>query len=303
MSIDQIVRARQSGEAVTIAHLSRPAGLGTSGFYNPEDPGQPYRVTLNRVVSGDVELFELCEPLGYWDAHVGGVVVPANPEIFRTDLTSVPMWFTWLVPRTGKHLPAALVHDGLVAGQHEPRTYIASRRIDRALADRIFRDAMRDLGISVLRRWLMWTAVATASMVKQGTVFERLRGWLALLVTMGTVIVFGTAATIDLLDLRSLLPWMGDRPTWLELVNAVAAAILIPLALSPLWGRRRRAGTIGGIAIAFLFHVTVAIALVASLFQAVDALIDHRPGVAMASGAVATALIATVVAVGIWATV
>ena len=62
--------------------------------------------------------------------------MPANLAHFRTDLTSVPAWFTWLVPRTGVHLPAALIHDGLILSPGEPQTYIASQVIERETADR-----------------------------------------------------------------------------------------------------------------------------------------------------------------------
>ena len=46
---------------------------------------------------------------------------------FTTDLASVPMLFTWLVPKSGAHLPAALLHDGLVGGAaHDPASYVST---------------------------------------------------------------------------------------------------------------------------------------------------------------------------------
>ena len=85
---------------------------------------------------------------------------------FRTDLTSVPALFTWLVPKTGPHLPAALLHDGLI---HPPRRRhlrlhrgARGRRVE---ADRVFRDAMADAGTALIRRWMVWSAVTTATML------------------------------------------------------------------------------------------------------------------------------------------
>jgi hypothetical protein len=40
---------------------------------------------------------------------------PTHTDTFRTDLASIPFFATWLVPRDGKHTPAALLHDSLYA--------------------------------------------------------------------------------------------------------------------------------------------------------------------------------------------
>ncbi len=61
------------------------------------------------------------------------------------------------MPRTGAHLPAALVHDALV-GQRDDgaASYVSTQGhvVDRVEADRVFRDAMADTGTGVVRRWL-----------------------------------------------------------------------------------------------------------------------------------------------------
>ena len=76
---------------------------------------------LRRLVDNGKEEFELLRPIGYWHNEEGGIIVPANLAQFRTDLTSVPAWFTWLIPKSGLHLPAALIHDGLVLAPGESR--------------------------------------------------------------------------------------------------------------------------------------------------------------------------------------
>ena len=55
----------------------------------------------------------------------------------------------WLIPRYGVYTKAAILHD-----------YLCERHpVSRRDADGIFRRALRELGVSVLRRWMMWAAV------------------------------------------------------------------------------------------------------------------------------------------------
>jgi hypothetical protein len=245
---------------------TRPAG----GFFNPVDLTQPYAIRLRRLVEDGREIFALEQPIGYWDDKVGWIVVPSDVEAFRTDLASVPRVFTWLVPPTGTHLPAALIHDGLIDEPGEPQSYIAQNGpIDRPTADDVFRRAMRDLGTSRLRSWLVWSAVTIGTMVGPGA--KGRAGQIAVLVaTFGTILVLGALATIDLLDWRAPLFWMGDRSFLLELAYGVLAAVIISGLLSALWGRRWRAGWIAGVALALLVHVTVAVAVVTAVFNSLD---------------------------------
>ena len=134
----------------------------------PPDPGADPRIVLERHLEDDLEIFSLERRIAYRDRHLGEILVPASPD-FRTDLTSTPALFTWLVPKTGAHLPAALVHDALVAGGGDP-SYDSTEGhdIDRVEADRVFRDAMADTGTGVVRRWIVWAAVTTATIFAAG---------------------------------------------------------------------------------------------------------------------------------------
>jgi hypothetical protein len=76
----------------------------------PPDPDASPRIVLERHTDNGLELFSLERRIAYRDRHVGELLVPARVG-FRTDLTSTPAIFTWLVPKTGAHLPAALLHD------------------------------------------------------------------------------------------------------------------------------------------------------------------------------------------------
>ena len=134
----------------------------------PPDPGADPRIVLERHLEHDLETFSLERRIAYSDRHLGEILVPASPD-FRTDLTSTPALFTWLVPKTGAHLPAALVHDALVAGGGDPSyTSTEGHDIDRVEADRVFRDAMADTGTGVVRRWIVWAAVTTATIFAAG---------------------------------------------------------------------------------------------------------------------------------------
>ena len=134
----------------------------------PPDPAHDPRIVLERHLEDGLEVFSLERRIAYDDRHLGEILVPATTD-FRTDLTSTPALFTWLVPKTGAHLPAALVHDALVAGGGEP-SYDSTEghTIDRVEADRVFRDAMADTGTGVVRRWIVWTAVTAATIFVPG---------------------------------------------------------------------------------------------------------------------------------------
>ncbi|WP_432482992.1 DUF1353 domain-containing protein [Kineococcus esterisolvens] len=276
----------------------RPAHLAGSGFFDPRAPDVPWsgEVALQRyLVDGcaDRERFRLDRPVGYWDARLGPVVVPADPATFATDLTSVPPPLSWLVPATGRHLPAALVHDGLVAGADGPASYLARRPVDRLAADRLFRRALRDLGVSRLRRAVMWAGVSVVTALT-GPARRSWRAWAAAAVTAAVVLVLGTLATVDLLDRAAVLPWMGARAWWAELLTGALAALVVPLLPAPLWGRHWRAGAVAGVAAAFLLHVTVGVVLASAGFAAADALTSGRPGRALRWAALVALLGGTV---------
>lgn len=266
-------------------------------------PDVPPAVGLRRVLvtkrrwgrARVVEEFELNRPIRYRDeAGKRSITVPTSDGAFTTDLTSVPSWFTWLVPKSGAHLPAALIHDGLVPDRPgAPPTYVSEpdvpppgggrEVIDRIDADRIFRDAMRDTHVGTIRRWLVWAAVSTTSLVlgarqswgTRETVWFRF----AVGVTFAAILYLGTAATFDLAD-RPVgwlwnLPWMHG-PAWAEIAGGLSGAVLVPLVLAALWGRYYVAGAVAGIALATLLHVTIAVGLVAGGYQLAEAVAARR---------------------------
>ena len=112
---------------------------------------EPATIELTQL---GVKLFALRSSLTYVGPSTVTAPREVGPESLPTsDLTSVPGPMRWFVSPYGLHTPAALLHDRLV-GAEAPEGF---RRVD---ADRFFRDMLDALGVPLLRRYLMWTAVA-----------------------------------------------------------------------------------------------------------------------------------------------
>jgi len=101
------------------------------------------------AVVEDGDYWRLTRPLVYSGAR-DTFVVPAG---FQTDFASVPHWATWLLPRTGRHNRAAVVHDYLCRTGEVPR-------LD---ADRIFLRILRELGVPEWRARAMYLGVRIAA--------------------------------------------------------------------------------------------------------------------------------------------
>jgi hypothetical protein len=242
-----------------------------SRFYDVASGG-PIQLQLQQ----DGAQFRVLRQFGYRDPKYDeAFVVPDDVTTFSTDLASIPPLFSWLVPGLGTHLPAVLLHDGLVVRAGGPPTHLGPA-VDRVEADRILRDAMASLGTPRLRRWLMWTAVILATC--WSTLTPR-RWWqVRVFGTITIVVVLGVLATLDLIDVWDVLPWMGDGPWWVEGIGGVAFALIVPLAISVTWGRLWPAGAIAGVTLAFLLHVTVVLFVLYGLYWIVETVASRREG-------------------------
>ena len=72
--------------------------------------------------------------------------MPAN---FVSDLATIPPYFWWALPPTGRYGHAAILHDWLYWDQS----------CSRAIADRVFEVAMAEVGVDTALRKAMWAAV------------------------------------------------------------------------------------------------------------------------------------------------
>lgn len=268
------------------------------------DPSAPPVVALERTEGMDEpDDFRMVRRIAYLDRQLGELLVPADPGTFTTDMASVPSVFAWLVPRTGRHLPAALLHDGLVP--HPPEeapTHISTEgaEVDFEEANRVFRDAMADTGTGIVRRWLMWTATTLAVMVLGDLTWSGTEKWRWRVTSVGTLLVLtvlGLWTTADLLDVVGGVPWMGEGALWVRLLTGAAGAVAVPLLLAQLWGRFRIAGMIAGTGLALLLHVTIAVAALTGLYRALEWLCTTSPRAALAIGTI-IALGACVVLIG-----
>jgi len=112
----------------------------------------------------DANFWAVVEPLVYRGDR-DRFVVPAG---FRTDFASVPRLVTWLIPRYGAYTLAAILHDWL-CGEGIDSGAVTARQ-----ADGIFRRVMRESGVPVLRRWIMWAGVRWGALTDP----RRRAGWL-----------------------------------------------------------------------------------------------------------------------------
>lgn len=100
---------------------------------------------------GDEEWFYIAKPIS-WIAegdHKTKFRDVRVPSGFVTDLASIPQIFWPVMPRDGKYLPAAIVHDYLYWRQDRPRQD----------ADMIFNIGMSDLKVGSIKRGLIYHAV------------------------------------------------------------------------------------------------------------------------------------------------
>jgi Protein of unknown function (DUF1353) len=111
----------------------------------------------------EADRWTVAEPLVYRGRR-DTFTVPAG---FRTDFASVPRVVVWLIPRLGRYTLAAVLHDWLVT--EGLRTGAVSPRD----ADGLFRRVMREQGVPIVRRWLMWTGVRLGALTDPA----RRRGW------------------------------------------------------------------------------------------------------------------------------
>lgn len=253
------------------------------------EPGRFYRpgsVLDARFVLEQLESprYRLVEPFEYVDRLGVTYTVPADVDATSnsTDLASIPPFLTWLVPKDGRHTPAAILHDALIGGTQgvDYRTS-HDEQVDDEHADYVFREAMKDLEVAWLRRWLMWAAVTLRTVsYDHSSGRPRLR-WVPVAITGVATLIIGVAAGFMALDVPDLgeveLPWLGVRPWYeeipLALAQIIAGGVVFAGVLTLVYRRRRvfGAGLLGGAAVGFF-----GLPMIASLVGAFGYLVLER---------------------------
>jgi hypothetical protein len=95
----------------------------------------------------------LLHPLIYLSRKGLLVTCPAG---MTTDFASIPRLLWWRYPKSGPWAPAAVIHDGLYAGEAVTLPRVA---LTRRQADAMLRDGMKALGIGWQTRLVFYLAV------------------------------------------------------------------------------------------------------------------------------------------------
>lgn len=251
-------------EADVTAETGRQADPGP---FLAEDAIAPAEFILRRVDDGR---FMLCERFRYISPDGVTYLIPDQLTEFRSDLASVPTIFTWLVPRDGTHTPAALLHDALITGRY------VGPPVSRERADALFRAATEALGVPVIRRWLLWGAVRLAGLWDRPGV-ARVYWRVLIVLSIAAFLALGAAQAVDLVDAYPSwgLPWMGDRPWWLELVAALGVTAGATAVTLPLWGRHWRVGLILGPTFTTLAPSVLLVALTLAGYYALEMVVSR----------------------------
>ena len=187
------------------------ASVPTTQQAQPDGSGA---AALENAFEGDVQVLQidaanwrLLKDLTYRGRgdSIPRITVPAGSE---TDFASVPRPFVWLVPRYGLYTPAAILHDYLCR----------SKSVPKAECDRIFREAMNDLKVAFLRRWIMWAAVRVT--IVRGDGLRDLPRWLAIALPAAVFVIVPAAVILVWLALfwviETIVYWplrlVGRRP-------------------------------------------------------------------------------------------
>jgi hypothetical protein len=212
----------------------------------------------------DGQRFELRAGFVYVEPGTGArFPVPASDRsglagaAWDSDLASVPHPFWGLIASYGRQSAPAVLHDwrSVLATRlaaHDRRAALAQRRVD----DRVFRIALREQRVPVLRAWLMWAWVSADR--------ERTFGGAA-----GLLFVVQSVLGVLAILAGVALAWW--HPAWLALA---AAALLAACA----WGRSAPLQLILTLSGAVLAPVIVLHLVSIVLFRLIEALVELVSG-------------------------
>lgn len=234
------------------ARQARPAMPPWGHCFKVTGTDEPATIELTQL---DVKLFRLETSMTY----IGPTAVALPPgldgwevgprSLPTSDLTSVPGPMRWFVSPYGLHTPAALVHDRFVGAE-------APAGFPRRDADRLFRDMLNSLGVPMLRRWLMWSAVAYGTRWSAG-------GYRRVGIVLWTILALAGMAAL-VVGVATLWPW------WF----VFAAVLPFPAAL--LWGKQYGGGLLAAASGPWLALPALVAALGYGVYWAIEKVIPER---------------------------
>ncbi|CAN5678232.1 hypothetical protein BH10ACT3_BH10ACT3_17920 [soil metagenome] len=208
----------------TASRQTAPAPWGWGSHTDPfsalDHPADCARFVVEQVGDG---LFSIADGSGfqYNPSDGSAALVITRESLGETDFASIPPFMSWFVSRYGRHTPAALVHDQLVAP--------GITHADRQAADKVFLELMDASQVPPVRSRLMWAGVASATRITGG----RIRA-------LGIIVWALSAAAGVVLLVHGVATGL-----WIEVV----VALLAPIPASFCWGSTWRAGLIAGFAL------------------------------------------------------
>lgn len=168
--------------------------------------------------------FQVTAPFGYRHPRDGSVVLVPAHDVTRpptegnsTDFASVPPFLWGLIANYGPQTLPAILHDAMV--EDARRAPVDERLPRRRAADDLFRVALVDNGIHLLRARVMWAAVGLESRLRDGGGLGRV---LVAQVALGAAWLIA-ATVLAVLDAGGLGAW------WLVTLAA-------PALLAAPWG-------------------------------------------------------------------
>lgn len=144
--------------------------------------------------------------------YVGGKDVLTIPGGFDTDLASVPRLFWALIPPHGAYERSAVLHDWLCVQLAQAHTATRRGAIDGHTppvssrdTDGLFRRVMREAGVPLVVRWVMWVGVRWGALANPA---RRAGWWRDAPAVLGLTAVGLVAALVALLGLHEAVDWL-----------------------------------------------------------------------------------------------
>jgi len=286
--------------------------MAGQGYYTADGTNSPAEFLLKRVPGKDGSYLMMSQ---FRYVHVDGDTseewtIPDDlTHEFETDLASIPSLAGWLVPKDGRHTPAALVHDAMILSPGETHCYLG-RKVDAEEADKIFRLGMQFLGVKFWRRWMIWAAVSILTLLRSAAdpPLGRLLNRVRLGVGLVAFSVMGLFLLPDVLDFPELtnypflpssipllrniarwepvkLLWFIEEGSFLEQLARFATVVGAATAIYTVaWGRRWRFGLFAGVTLSLIAFPMAVGGVSYLIYSAIEFLISlvllltHRKG-------------------------